>query len=63
MATMSSPQKRKMKTAHGPHGGGTEYEVLQKGDDFETYDDYTKNKDEPKEKTTPRLNKPAGYNQ
>jgi len=59
--SVSSPRRRM--SAKGAHGGGHNYDIADIDDKFKDRGDYlTKDKSEPKEKTTPKLNKDAGYN-
>ena len=74
MAGQSSRQRRmsekSMTTAKGPHllqrenNSGNKYDQMVAQNEFFVISgpDYTSNKSKPEEKTTPSLNKDAGYN-
>jgi len=60
---LSSPQRRKLKSAHGPHGGNNEYELLEQDEDFQVHDYLKKDKAKPEDQTALKMNKEAGYNE
>jgi len=60
---VSSPQRRKQKTAHGAHGGNNEYELEEIDSAFKVHDYLQKDKDKPEDAKALALNKEAGYNE